>query len=39
MKHDVLRAAMIERAKQKAKQEAYFERQKQEYEKSEQQER
>ncbi|MBF1644510.1 MAG: DNA-binding protein [Prevotella sp.] len=39
MKHDVLTAAMIERAKQKAKQKAFFERQKQEYEKNEQQER
>ena len=39
MKHDVLTAAIIERAKQKAKQKAFFERQKQEYEKKEQQER
>ena len=39
MKHDVLTAAMIERAKQKAKQKANFERQKQENEKNEQQER
>ena len=39
MKHDVLTVAMIERAKQKAKQKAFFERQKQEYEKNEQQER